>query len=404
MSDISMSDTELLKYAVENGIIDTALVQEKIEMQKREELLNKHPYKIYQGKDGKWYTYLPCGDNNRKKVKGTSRESVENKVVCYWREKEENPSIGNIFYEWVDQKLYSGEISKATYDRYIIDFEKYFTEISDEKIKDLDECFVEDYIRRSIHKFEMTAKSFSNFRTLVYGVFKYAKRKKYISFSITYTLQDMEISARAFKKVVHKSSDQVYMPQEKDKMETYLIENQDIINLGLLFMFKTGVRVGELASLKVCDVDNYTVAINSTETRYKDEDGKVRYEVKDFPKSEAGLRFAILPEKYEWIMDEILKRNPNGHYLFEKDGNRIKTYSFRRRLGYICDSKLSMNPKSPHKIRKTYGSILLDGNVRESTILDTMGHSEISCTKEHYYFDRSGIEDKRKELGLVKDL
>ena len=54
-----LSDLELLKYAVENGMINTALVQEKIEMQKREELLNKHPYKIYQGKDGKWYTYLP---------------------------------------------------------------------------------------------------------------------------------------------------------------------------------------------------------------------------------------------------------------------------------------------------------------------------------------------------------
>lgn len=36
MSDIRMSDTELLKYAVENGMIDTALLQEKIEMQKRD--------------------------------------------------------------------------------------------------------------------------------------------------------------------------------------------------------------------------------------------------------------------------------------------------------------------------------------------------------------------------------
>ena len=50
MTDISMSDAELLKVAIENGMIDTALVQEKIEMQKRKEILDKHPYKIYQGK------------------------------------------------------------------------------------------------------------------------------------------------------------------------------------------------------------------------------------------------------------------------------------------------------------------------------------------------------------------
>ncbi len=36
MLDVSMSAAELLKFAAENGMLDTALVQEKIEMQKRE--------------------------------------------------------------------------------------------------------------------------------------------------------------------------------------------------------------------------------------------------------------------------------------------------------------------------------------------------------------------------------
>ena len=194
------------------------------------------------------------------------------------------------------------------------------------------------------------------------------------------------------------------MPDEKYIIDNYLGTGAYIINLGLLFMFKTGVRVGELATLKIKDVNNYTVAIKSTETRFKDTQGNVHYEVKDFPKSEAGLRFAILPERYKWILDDILEKNPDGEYLFEKNGKRIKTYSFRRRLRYICDSKIHMKAKSPHKIRKTYGSILLDGKVRESTILDTMGHTDIECTKGHYYFDRTNIEDKRKELDLVSEL
>lgn len=44
---------DLLKYAVENGMIDLSYVQEQIEMNKRKELLDKHPYKIWEGKDGK---------------------------------------------------------------------------------------------------------------------------------------------------------------------------------------------------------------------------------------------------------------------------------------------------------------------------------------------------------------
>lgn len=49
MSGISMPDAETLKYAIENGMIDTALLQEKVEMQKRNELLAKHTYNIWKG-------------------------------------------------------------------------------------------------------------------------------------------------------------------------------------------------------------------------------------------------------------------------------------------------------------------------------------------------------------------
>lgn len=404
MDGISMSESELLKYAVEHGMIDTELVQEQVEMQKRKELLEKHPYKIYQGKDGYWYSYLPDKETGRKKIKSKSEKIIENKVIEYLKEQELNPTVGDVFSEWLNQKLELEEISKATYDRYCVDYQKYFCGISNKRIKSIDECFLEDYIRESIHNFGMTPKSFSNFRTLIYGIFKYSKRKKYISFSVTYLIEDMDISRKAFKHTIKKAEDQVYMPDEKNDMEEYLENHPDIMNLGLLFMFKTGVRVGELAALKREYVCDYTVAINSTETRFKDEQGNVHYDVKDFPKSEAGLRFAILPEKYKWILDDILEKNPCGEYLFENKGKRIKTYSFRRRLRYICDSKLHIKAKSPHKIRKTYGSILMDGKVRESTILDTMGHTDIGCTKDHYYFDRSSIEDKRRELDMVSEL
>lgn len=398
------TQNELLKYAVENGIIDLALVQNEKEMHDRKEILKAHPYSIYEGKDKNWYTYLPDEKTGRKKVKATTEEKIEKRVVDYWKEQAENPTVGDIFYQWVEAKLEYGEISKASYDRYKIDFEKYFKNVKGKKIKDITEDFFDSFIRGTIRDFELTPKAYSNFRTLIYGIFKYAKRKKYISYSITYVVKDIEISKKAFKRTIKKASDQVYLPDEKDTMEEYLINNDDIVNLGLLFMFKTGVRVGELATLKREDIDNYTVAINATETRFKDNNGKVHYDVKDFPKSEAGLRFAILPERYEWILDKILELNPDGHYLFEKQGRRVKTYVFRRRLRYICEDKIHMQAKSPHKVRKTYGTLLLDSKVRESTVLDTMGHTDIACTKGHYYYDRSNIEDKRKELGMVQGL
>lgn len=58
-SFVSMENLDLLNYALEHGMINLSYVQEQIDMNKRKELLEKHPYKISQGKDGKWRTYLP---------------------------------------------------------------------------------------------------------------------------------------------------------------------------------------------------------------------------------------------------------------------------------------------------------------------------------------------------------
>ena len=47
-----MENQDLLKYALEHGMINLSYVQEQIEMNRRKELLDKHPYKIWEGKDG----------------------------------------------------------------------------------------------------------------------------------------------------------------------------------------------------------------------------------------------------------------------------------------------------------------------------------------------------------------
>ena len=400
------SEANLLNFAIEHGIINEAFLKEQVEMQKKKELLEKHTHSIYQGAEGYWYTYIE-DRGKRKRIKAVTKEALENKICKFLKQKADDPTIKEIYELWIQDKLRHGEISPATKDRYDIDFRKYFTDTEQMGIKSTDERWIEDFVKNAIFQYKMSPKNFSNFRTLLYGIFKYAKKYGYVNFSITYAVKDIEISPKAFTKKVKRATDQVYLPEEKEAMENYLIQNQDIVNLGLLFMFKTGVRIGELSTLKREDViDNYAVAIGATETRYKDSEKKVHYDVKESPKSEAGYRYAILPEQYEWILARIMETRPCRKYLSaRKDGSRIKTYSFRRRLNYLCTTKVPMEvPKSPHKIRKTYGTILIDGNVKESTITNTMGHTDIGCTKEHYYYDRRKLEEKRRELGNLDEL
>lgn len=89
--------------------------------------------------------------------------------------------------------------------------------------------------------------------------------------------------------------------------------------------------------------------------------------------------------------------------MFERDGNRIKTYMITRRLKKICKRNY-IKPKSLNKIRKTYGTILLDSGIAESVITSQMGHTDIKTTKRYYYVDRHDLYEKIQEIDSVANL
>lgn len=404
MSNVSMSDAEMLKFAIENGMIDTALVQEKIEMQRREELLNKHPYSIWEDKDGMWHTYLPDKNNGRVHKKRKNKEDLEGLIIDFWKEETENPTVKDIFYQWLDEKIEYCEISKATYDRYENDFKRYFMndgKFGNRKIKDISEEDIESFIKKTIADNNLTSKAYGNFRTLIYGIFK--KCKKNVNFSITQVVGDIQISKKSFKKNIKEEKYEVFDEEELKYITDYLVKNKDMINLGILLIFSSGIRVGELCTLKWSDIEDNILKIRRTETVYKGDKGENIYSVKEFPKTEAGVRNVIIPTSDIWILKDIRSMNPFGTYLFENNGERLKALFFRKRLYKICD-KIGIVKKSPHKIRKTYGTILLDSGIDQRLVLDQMGHSDILCSENHYHRNRKNTDKKTEIIDGISEL
>ncbi|MCD8370474.1 MAG: tyrosine-type recombinase/integrase [Clostridiales bacterium] len=72
------------------------------------------------------------------------------------------------------------------------------------------------------------------------------------------------------------------------------------------------------------------------------------------------------------------------------------------RLPRLCN-KPGIYRKSPHKIRKTYGSILLDSHVDNRMITDQMGHTDIGCTENYYHRNRKSIEQKTHILSDIPE-
>lgn len=394
---------DVLKYAIENGMIDMTYIREQIEMNKRKELLEKHPYKIWEGKDGKWYTYLPDVGKGRRLIKRKSLQGIEDAVIDQIKECEENPTIAEVFEEWNSRRLELKKICKATYDRDVTCFKKYYSEFGNKKIKTVKKDEIVDFLEEKIAEFDLSAKAFSGLLSITKRFLKFAKKKGYIQFSVEESLDDMDLTEVSFRRTVKDDSDEVFSEPETDKIIEYLKKNLDIWNTGLLLMFVTGVRVGELSTLKHEDFTVDSVKIRRTETSYFDENGKKIYEVKDFPKTKAGIRDVIIPYDYRWILDRIKLFNPWGEYVFvNKKGRRMTNNCFRNRLYRICD-KLRIKRRSTHKIRKTYGSILLDNNIDNRLIINQMGHTDIITTETKYHRDRRTRDKKSSIISNIPD-
>ncbi|MCU6748429.1 site-specific integrase [Faecalicatena acetigenes] len=401
-----LSKAELLNYAVENGIVDINTITKQIEMNERKKYLEMHKYEIWQGeKDKKWYTYFPDDTKGRRLIKRASKESVESAIISYYKQHENELTIKQVFELWSEEKLEYKEIEKQSYDRYYTDFTRFFVNnkafpnFSDKKIRFIDDEILEKFIKKTIVEMNLTEKAYGGMRILINGIFKYAKNHRYSQLSITNFMGDLNIPKRMFKQKVRDKKNGIYQEEEADRLVDYLkSQTQDLKALGILLTFETGVRVGELSSLKLEDFRKNSIHVQRTEIKYRNEDGKWTFSVQDFPKSNAGNRYIMINSNAVNTIHNINKARSDGEFLFSENGNRIKSSCFRRKLEVIC-KKLGIDYKSNHKIRATYGTMLIDGRVDDSIVAEQMGHVDIETTRKYYYYSN---KDEEKRMEQVK--
>lgn len=400
-----LNKSELLQFIINNGMIDINDIQNSMEAMKREELLNKHQYKIWQGKDGKWYTYLPdeSKKDGRRLVKRSEKKSLEDVIVSYWKQLGEVHTLKSTFYEWAGEKLRYGEIEKNTYDRYETDFNRFFKNgFENTNIKNITEDSLEDFIKSTINRKQLTSKAYSGMRTLIIGIFKYAKKHKYSDISIHTFFGDLNLSKKIFAKKVKCAEKEVFTEEEIKSIVKYINGKElRIRELGILLAIYTGMRPGELSALKPSDIrrNDRTIHVQRSEVKYKDDNCKTVISVKNFPKSDAGDRYLLLNDKAYDTIRKILRLNPFGEYLFqdEKTHKRITENGFNHKLSRICIA-VNIPVRTMHKLRKTYGTTLIDHGVDDSIITAQMGHADIKTTRQYYYYSNQSNDEKLNQL------
>lgn len=411
-----ITDTQLLEEAISHGMIDSDRLKYQVEMIKRKEILKKHneAYKCWEDNNGYWNTYLPTATGGRKRVKKRTKYEMDDIIIDHYISLEESPPIQEIYNNWIYRKISLKKIQPNTVDRYNCVFQRHFQELGEMNIDAMQPADWEYFMERQIVEYNLSSKGFSNLKTICRGLLLFAKKNGYISWNVTEMFDDMDLSERQFHNVVKESSDEVFNEAEAISLIRFLCTNPDNTNRAILLLYLTGMRVGEVVSIRKSDVSGNIIRIRHTESRVSKEnanidsinkDGLIEssthyYYIKESPKTQAGNREVLIPKDFMWIMDDLIN-NSSSEFLFTNDtGERITTNVVRRRLEKI-NRKLGIKPKSPHKLRKTYASILLDNNLDNNLITSLMGHTDISMTEGHYHRDR---KDQDKKNALVSNL
>ena len=393
--DFVQGDMQVLLEAMENGMIDVAEIREKVEMARRQAILEKHPYKITRTKDGQWTTHYMEG-GVRRQIKRKSKRVVENILVRYYKNLEDNPTLDELFTKVQREKLAYDHKKEATISRNQREYDRFFQEFGKRRIKDIDDLDIENFLRKCRREKDLSKRSFRYLTSILRMIFNEALIERYIDYDIEPVIKRSRGQQKSSFRVVRKEdSEEVYSADEITALEEVLLCDGSIHALGVELLIQSGMRIGEAVALTWSDYDpeKHSLHIHRTETTYSTE-GKVKVEISESPKTDAGNRvFPVFPEMQE-TLDRIRRINPDSEYILSYHGSRIRAEKIRKKLKNTCES-CGIDYRSPHKLRKTFASRLAAVGVPPRIITELLGHEDYQVT-QNYYIKRFATLDQKE--------
>jgi site-specific recombinase XerD len=138
--------------------------------------------------------------------------------------------------------------------------------------------------------------------------------------------------------------------------------------------YACGLRVEEVVSLRIADVDH-----DSEQLRVEGKGRKTRY----VPVGELALRavWDYLERGRRALVGAEVTDASNGRLFLSKSGRRLSTSDVRRRLRAWTARAGVGGGSSPHTLRHSFATHLLDGGADLRSIQELLGHASVSTTQ-----------------------
>lgn len=314
--------------------------------------------------------------------------------------KTENLTFAECFYSWQKWRKDRRKVAPGTIDRTEDDFGRflYGTKFSRLRIDQIRQEDLWDFFDSVFAADRISQSAFLNLKSLINGVVDHAARSCEVfnsrQASRDYIVPSGRLVVRNRRMTRREVRRNVFMPDEVALITDFLSRSRNLIDQGLLLMFWTGLRVGELCVLRPDDLEDDVLLVRRMERRHKVQ-GSYVYTVENMTKANAGEREVVLIEDAQRLFLKISKGKSG--YVFTRRGVRIRGLYFTRRLHRVCEI-LGLDSKSCHAVRKTYASTLLNAGVPVAEVQALLGHISAQTTLSYYYYNNASIETQKRAL------
>ena len=401
-------EVQYLQYLLSRCKLTIEDVQSEMENMRNEKYLRSHLYEIWQGKDGRWRTHLPDANSKserRRLIAKSTREKLEKEIIRYYKSIDEQEQAKKVtlkewYHTWLDYKKLQTR-SDMYIRRIASDWDNYYagTALINIPITELGYDTLQEWALRIVREKTLTKKQYYNMSLIVRQSLDYAVQKGMIENN---PFSRVHIDGKLFQaKKKPKDNTQVFLTDEQPQIEAEawkdFSETGSVACLAVPLAFQTGLRLGEIVSLKENDIEGNYIHVQRMEVRKVKqlEDGtwsKQTFTVVDYTKSAAGDREVYLSMNAKKILEKVISCNrehgysDNG-YLFLNEKGRIHSKSVDYRIRKYC-RHVGISEKAMHKIRKTYISTLIDSGLNINEIRKLAGHEDERTPYGNYCLNR----------------
>lgn len=278
--------------------------------------------------------------------------------------------------DYLNYILMEKRLSKNTEDSYKFDLECFKEYFKERSVNDIQESDLLDYLEYLKNTKKLTARSIERHLTTLRGFFKYLVKMEILNHDITKNIDNLKIG-KYLPNTLSEEEINLLMDIKLDSPFNYRTKAM------LELMYGSGLRVSELVSLTLNDIDLYnnTILIHGKGSKER-----------IVPIGEYAKEYLIA---YLQNRNSLIKRkNGNPEELFlNNHGKPITRNGFNFLLNNILKEKGIDKKVTPHTLRHSFATHMLDNGADLRTIQELLGHSDIVTTRIYTHVSKKKIKE-----------